>query len=140
MLGENPLRPQDPDLVDVFPPTVTPPMTKAFQIFVDRASAHLELAKPDQKAFADVSRRPLEFSQRTSCSVLHLCLSTPFFTCLFFSPTAQRPQDMASPPGWEPIGKASDGHPVYEVESILDQQGEGEVARYSGKWKVADAT
>ncbi|KAL8270237.1 hypothetical protein Esti_005836 [Eimeria stiedai] len=35
---------------------------------------------------------------------------------------------MASRPEWEPIGKASDGLPIYEVESILDQQGEGDAA------------
>ncbi|KAL8276028.1 hypothetical protein Esti_000144 [Eimeria stiedai] len=45
MLGENPLRPQDLHLVDVFPPTPTPPMTRAFRLLLDRASAHLEQAK-----------------------------------------------------------------------------------------------
>lgn len=62
MIGENPIRPQDLDLVDRFPPTTTPPMTKAFRALVDRAAAHLEQAKIQQKAFADASRRPLEFS------------------------------------------------------------------------------
>ncbi|KAL8428979.1 hypothetical protein ACSSS7_006863 [Eimeria intestinalis] len=62
MLGENPLCPLGLDLVDVFPPALTPPMTKAFRLLVDRASAQLEQAKRDQKAFADESRRPLELS------------------------------------------------------------------------------
>ncbi|KAL8270363.1 hypothetical protein Esti_005687 [Eimeria stiedai] len=46
-----------------------------------------------------------------------------------------RPQDMASPPEWKAIGKASDGLPIHEVESILDQQGEGDATRYLVKWK-----
>ncbi|KAL8271640.1 hypothetical protein Esti_004445 [Eimeria stiedai] len=112
MLGENPIRPQDLDLIDVFPPTPTPPMTKAFRILVDQASAPLEQAKRNQKAFADASRRPLEFSERDLV-----------------------PQDMASPAEWEPISKVSDGLPIYEVQSILDQQGEGDAARYLVKWK-----
>ncbi|KAL8431263.1 hypothetical protein ACSSS7_005411 [Eimeria intestinalis] len=50
---------------------------------------------------------------------------------------------MASPPDWEPVGEASDGLPIYEVESILDQRGEGDTARYLVKWKgfaESDAT
>ncbi|KAL8272929.1 hypothetical protein Esti_003097 [Eimeria stiedai] len=62
MLGENPLRPQGLDWIDVFPPTFTPPMNQAFRVLVDRASAHLEQANRNQKAFADASCRPLEFS------------------------------------------------------------------------------
>ncbi|KAL8272044.1 hypothetical protein Esti_004031 [Eimeria stiedai] len=53
----------DPNILSSsFPPTPTPPMTKAFRLLVDGASAHLEQAKRDQNAFADASRRPLEFS------------------------------------------------------------------------------
>ncbi|KAL8453083.1 hypothetical protein Emag_002009 [Eimeria magna] len=179
MLGENPLRPQDLDLVDVFPPTLTPPMTKAFRLLVDRASAHLEQAKRDQKAFADASRRPLEFSvgdlvwvstrymaargcpkfqqrhigpyrilERIGPAAYKLQLPPsmtihPVFHVSLLSPHRPRPKDMASPPDWEPVGEASDGLPIYEVESILDQRGEGDTARYLVKWKgfpESDAT
>ncbi|KAL8273167.1 hypothetical protein Esti_002925 [Eimeria stiedai] len=46
-----------------------------------------------------------------------------------------RPPDMATPPECEPIAKVSDGLPIYEVGSILDQQGDGDAARYLVKWK-----
>ncbi|KAL8436569.1 hypothetical protein ACSSS7_001601 [Eimeria intestinalis] len=178
MLGENPLRPQDLDLVDVFPPTLTPPMTKAFRLLVDRASAHLEQAKRDQKAFADASRRPLEFSagdlvwvstrymaargcpkvqrhvgpyrilERIGPAAYTLQLPPsmpihPVFHVSLLSPHRRRPKDMASPSDWEPVGEASDGPLIYEVESIVDQRGEGNTARYLVKWKgfpESDAT
>ncbi|KAL8424264.1 hypothetical protein Efla_002882 [Eimeria flavescens] len=76
-LGENLLRPKDIDLVDVFPSTVTPPVTKAFTILGDRASAHLEHAKGDQKAFADASRRPLEFSVGDLVRISTLYIAPP---------------------------------------------------------------
>ncbi|KAL8431879.1 hypothetical protein ACSSS7_004960 [Eimeria intestinalis] len=162
MLGKNPLRPQDLGLVDAFPPTLTPPMTKAFRLLVGRASAHLEQAKGDQKAFADASRRPLEFSagdlvwvstrymaargcpkfqqrhigpyrilERIDPAAYKLQLPPPMpihpvFHVSLLSPHCPRPKDMASPSDWESVGEASDGIPMYEVESILDQRGEGE--------------
>ncbi|KAL8270298.1 hypothetical protein Esti_005776 [Eimeria stiedai] len=167
MLGENPLRPQDLNFFDVFPPALKPPITKAFRILVDRASAHLEQAKRDQKAFADASRRPLEFSvgglvrvstryiaargcpkfqQRhigpyriferigPTAYKLQLPPSMPIhrvFHVSLLSAHRPRPQDMARPPEWELTGKASDGLTIYEVESIFDQQGEGDEARRS---------
>ncbi|KAL8273027.1 hypothetical protein Esti_003080 [Eimeria stiedai] len=166
MLDDNPLRPQDLYLVDVFPPTLTPPMTQDFRLLVDRASAHLELAKRDQKAFADASRRPLEFSVGdlvwdstryiaargcAKCQQRHIGPHRilerigpaayklqvppsmpihPVFHVSLLSAQRPRPQGMASPPEWEPIGKASDDLPIYELKNILDQQGEGDAARY----------
>ncbi|KAL8442273.1 hypothetical protein Emed_007349 [Eimeria media] len=59
----------------------------------------------------------------------------PVFHVSLLSPHRPRPKDMASPPDWEPVGAASDGLPIYEVESILDQRGEGDTARYLVKWK-----
>ncbi|KAL8273694.1 hypothetical protein Esti_002406 [Eimeria stiedai] len=151
MLGENPLRRQDVDLVDVFPPTLTPPTTKPFRLLVDLASSHLEQAKQDQKAFADASRRPLDFfvgdlvwvptrniaargcpklQQRYIGSYrilerigpaaykLQLPPSMPIHTVFdvsLLSSHRRRPQDMASPPQREPIGKASDGVPLTET-------------------------
>ena len=60
--------------MDRFPPTLTPPMTKAFRALVDRA-AHLEQAKLQQKAFADVSRRDLEFSVSDRVWVSTRCMA-----------------------------------------------------------------
>ena len=62
MIGENPVRSQDLDVVESFPPLPAPQMTKAFRLLVDRAAAHLEQAKSQQKAYADKARRPLEFA------------------------------------------------------------------------------
>lgn len=61
MIGENPLRAQDLDVVDQLPCTFSPPMTKAFRQLVDRARAHIEHAQFVQKQNADAGRRPLEF-------------------------------------------------------------------------------
>ena len=62
MVAENSIHPQDLHLVDCFPPTVTPPATKAFPALVDRAAPHLEQAKFQKQAFVDAFRRDLEFS------------------------------------------------------------------------------
>ena len=61
MIGENPLRAHDLELADQLPHELTPPMTKAFRMLVDRASAHIEHAQQLQKAYADSKRRPEEF-------------------------------------------------------------------------------
>ena len=45
MTGANPIHPRNLDLVDRFPPTLTPCTTKVFRALVDRAAAHLEQAK-----------------------------------------------------------------------------------------------
>ena len=179
MIGENPVRSQDLDVVETFPPMPAPQMTKAFRLLVERAAAHLEHAKNLQKAYADKSRRPLEFAAGD-----HVWVSTrymaptgnrkfqpryigpyrilerigkvaykldlppsmtvhPVFHVSLLVPDKPRPADMSTPPDWEPIDDAEDGSPVYEVEHILDQQGEGATARYLVKWKgfpESDAT
>ena len=61
MIGENPLRAQDLDLVDQLEPMQSPPMTKLFQQLVDRASAHITRAKEQQKLYADKKRRPVQY-------------------------------------------------------------------------------
>ncbi|KAL8443311.1 hypothetical protein Emed_006916 [Eimeria media] len=61
MIGENPLRASDLDVVDVFEPTVTPPMTKLFQQLVDRAASHILQAQAQQKHYADQRRKDVEF-------------------------------------------------------------------------------
>ena len=62
MIGENPLRAHDLELTETVTYELTPPMTKAFQMLVDRASAHIEHAQQLQKAYADSKRRPEEFA------------------------------------------------------------------------------
>ncbi|KAL8270678.1 hypothetical protein Esti_005394 [Eimeria stiedai] len=67
----------------------------------------------------------------------------PVFHVSLLSAHRRMPQKMTSPPEWEPIGKASDGLPIHEVENILEQEGEGDAARYLVKWKAfpdSDAT
>ena len=63
MIGENPVRTQDLDVIDSFPSLPAPQMTKAFRLLVDRAAVHLEQAKAQQKAYADQARRQLEFNE-----------------------------------------------------------------------------
>ena len=50
--------------IDLFPQQLyyeTPPMTKLFKLFVDRAATHIQRAKEQQKLYADAHRRPIEF-------------------------------------------------------------------------------
>jgi hypothetical protein len=61
LIGENPIREQDLDIVERLPYQVTPPMTKSFQQLVDRAYAHIEAAKQRQKDIVDKHRREVEF-------------------------------------------------------------------------------
>ena len=62
MIGENPLRASDLDVVDELQPTISPPMTKLFQQLVDRAAAHILLAQARQKHYADRGRREVQFA------------------------------------------------------------------------------
>ncbi|KAL8451264.1 hypothetical protein Emag_002821 [Eimeria magna] len=61
MIGENPLRTSDLDVVDEFEPTVSPPMTKLFLQLVDRAASPLLRARAQQKLYADTHRKDVEF-------------------------------------------------------------------------------
>lgn len=61
MIGENPLRACDLDVIDDLQPTVSPPMTKLFQQLVDRAAAHILMAQARQKHYADQGRREVQF-------------------------------------------------------------------------------
>ncbi|KAL8430563.1 hypothetical protein Efla_000508 [Eimeria flavescens] len=105
------------------PPALTPPKAGPIRLLVDRASADPEQANRDQKAFASASRRPLGFSEGDLVRV-----STRYIP-------SRGPQEMARPLAWEAIGRAPDGLSGNEVVSIVDQQGEGDNARYLVKWK-----
>lgn len=171
MIGENPTRSQDLDVVETFPPMVSPMMTKAFRLLVDRAAAHLQHAKNLQKAYADDSRRPLEFAtgDKVWLSTRHIAPRGnrkfqqryigpfkvlerigkvaykldlpasmnvhPVFHVSLLSPHKPRPPHMQAPTDWEPMDHTEDGSPIFEVEHILDQQGDGPNARYLIKWK-----
>ena len=60
-IGENSLRAGD--VVDVFEPTPTPPMTKLSQQLVDCASAHVILAQVQQTYYAGHKRGEIELKQ-----------------------------------------------------------------------------
>ena len=171
MIGENPIRTQDLDLVDRLPPTVTPLMTKTFQALVERASAHLEHAKYLQKTYANASRRPLEFnvgdkvwistkymaprgspifaqkyvgpfeiSERIGKAAYKLILPPsmrvhPVFHVSLLTRDRPRPTAMIADTEWQPVAEANNEPPAYEVEHILDEQGEGPHLRYLVKWK-----
>ena len=62
MIGENPLRASDLDVVEELQPTLSPPMTKLFQQLVDRAAAHILLAQARQKYYADQRRKDVQFA------------------------------------------------------------------------------
>ena len=61
MIGENPLRAADLDIVDELSPTISPPMTKLFQQLVDRAAAHILEAQAAQQYYANKHRRDVQF-------------------------------------------------------------------------------
>ena len=61
MIGENPLRACDLDVVETLEPTITPPMTKLFQQLVDRAAAHIRQAQLVQQHYANEHRREIQF-------------------------------------------------------------------------------
>lgn len=62
MIGENPIRAQDLDVIADLEPLATPAMTRAFRVMVDRARANLLKAKRLQKHYADGKRREVEFA------------------------------------------------------------------------------
>ncbi|KAL8440637.1 hypothetical protein Emag_007864 [Eimeria magna] len=62
MIGENPLRASDLDVVDSFDAAISPPMTKLFQQLVDRAAANILRAQAQQKHYADAHRQDVSFS------------------------------------------------------------------------------
>ena len=61
MIGENPIRAQDLDLIEDLEPMCSPPMTKVFTQLVDRAVGHIMRAKYQQKLYSDTKRRPVEY-------------------------------------------------------------------------------
>lgn len=62
MIGENPIRAQDLDIIADLEPITTPAMTRTFRALAGRAQAHLLRAKCMQKAYADTKRRDIEFA------------------------------------------------------------------------------
>ena len=60
MIGENPMRASDLDVVEVLESTSTPPITKVFRQLADRATAHIFQAQAQQKHYADGQRREVE--------------------------------------------------------------------------------
>ncbi|KAL8449407.1 hypothetical protein Emag_003588 [Eimeria magna] len=117
MIGENPLRASDLDVVDEFEPTISLPMTKLFQQLVDRAASHLLRAQAQQKLYADKHRKDIEFQvgdQRDR----------------------PRPSHMLQPAGCKPAEEDDNSSdPVYEVEHILDSRGSGRDKEFLVKWK-----
>ncbi|KAL8445787.1 hypothetical protein Emag_005000 [Eimeria magna] len=106
MIGENPLRASDLDVVDEFEPTISPPMTKLFQQLVDRAASHLLRAQAQQKLYADKHRKDVEFQVGDKSA------------------------------GWKPAEEDDySSNPVYEVEHILDSRGSGRDEEFLIKWK-----
>jgi len=77
MIGENPLRAQDLALWEQLAPISTPPMTRLFQMMVDRATAHITRAQHDQKEAADRRRRHVEFNvgEKVWVSTKHMLLA-----------------------------------------------------------------
>ena len=61
MIGENPLRAADLDIVEELSPIISPPMTKLFQQLVDRAAAHIIEAQAEQQFYANKHRRDVQF-------------------------------------------------------------------------------
>jgi len=89
MIGENPLRAQDLELWEQLTPITTPPMTRLFQMMVDRATAHIEQAQQDQKEVADRRRRHVEFQvgETVWVSTRHMLLAgCPKFKQRFIGP------------------------------------------------------
>ena len=65
MIGENPLRAHDIEIADFATHEFSPPMTKAFQMLVDRAGTHILHAQQLQQAYANRKRKHVEFEVGT---------------------------------------------------------------------------
>lgn len=61
MIGENPLRAADLDIVEEMSPITSPPMTKLFQQLVDRAATHIMEAQAAQQHWTNKHRRDVQF-------------------------------------------------------------------------------
>lgn len=61
MIGENPLKAADLDMLGALAPTRTPPMTKVFRQLCDMAQTHSFKAKRGQKVYADSKSRDVEY-------------------------------------------------------------------------------
>lgn len=61
MIGENPVTAENIDVISQLAPTLTPPMTKLLKALCCRAQAHIALAKHQQKLYADLHRREVEY-------------------------------------------------------------------------------
>ncbi|CDJ47928.1 hypothetical protein, conserved [Eimeria brunetti] len=118
MIGENPLRASEIELVDEFSPKRTPPVTKTFKQLVDRAASNIMQAQAAQKHYAAKRRREVGYEVGDKRD-------------------KPRPHDMLEPEGWDPI----QGDPQapeaaeYEAEHLLDNRGEGENEEFLVKWK-----
>ena len=61
MIGENPVRAIDLDIQPDLEPMLTPPLSKIFQTWVDKAGAHILQAQARQKYYADRKRKEEEY-------------------------------------------------------------------------------
>ena len=122
MIGENPIRAQDLDLIDNLEPMCTPPMTKVFSQLVDRAMGHILRAKYQQKLYADTKRRPVEYQVGDKVWVSTKNLP-PLAACSKFEPRFRGPFQIL-----EKIGKVAyklklpptlNCHPVFHVSLLF---------------------
>ncbi|KAL8432738.1 hypothetical protein Efla_004407 [Eimeria flavescens] len=131
IIGENPLRASDLDIVDAYEPTLTCPMTKLFQRLVDRAAANIIHAQAQQQFYAYQHRPPAG-----------LPFSMSAFVCLLQKDKTRR-TEMLPLQGWKPEEEASKGTELrYRVEHILNRTRngiEGDVVKWKG-YPDEDAT
>ena len=122
MIGENPIRAQDLDLIEDLEPMCSPPMTKVFTQLVDRAVGHILRAKYQQKLYADNTRRPVEYKVGDEVWVSTKNLP-PLSACSKFEPRFRGPFPII-----EKIGKVAyklklpltlNCHPVFHVSLLL---------------------
>ena len=64
VIGENPMRALDLDIQEHLQPSTTPPMTKTFQHFVNKAAMHILREQGKQHYYADKRRRDVEYQER----------------------------------------------------------------------------
>ena len=122
MIGENPIRAQDLDLIEDLEPMCSPPMTKVFTQLVDRAVGHILRAKYQQKLYADTKRRPVEYQVGDKVWVSTKNLPQ-LAACTKFEPRFRGPFPIV-----EKIGKVAyklklpptlNCHPVFHVSLLL---------------------